>query len=812
MTIENRGGFSQGDEILPVSSSSQEPTRPPLGSNPGADREKSRVQDSSEKDNQSDSSAPSPEDSGTRSRSASTLCQETTPPSDQVSNQDLTESNMDAVQRDNRIRSIQFAHQDPPTSNADTALTSTKTNSFPLNSKDNSSSNLPKMKRTPSNLTTDTTASSQSKKKSFAGYSNANLPAPAHAMNWREVAVTLEANVEDGLSADVAQQRMEEYGPNELGDDEGVKLWKIITSQFGNMMTLVLIAAMAVSFAIGSYIEGAVVAAVITMNVVIGSWQEYKAAKTMDSLRNLSSPTANVVRDGSNKTVSTREVVVGDMVEMKMGDTVPADIRLIEAVNFETDEAMLTGESLPARKEADMVVEPDAGAGDRANVAFSTSTVTKGRAKGIVYATGMSTGIGSIAENLRQKDRKIRKVKRGEDGKAAPHRYVEAAAGTGWDILLIFLGITVGTPLQRKLSWLAMILLVVAVVCAIIVLAANEFSNDKEVIIYAVATGLSMIPASLVAILIITMGNGTRAMGKRNVIVRNTKSLESLGSVTDICSDKTGTITQGKMIVARAWLPSPNGGTIIVDQTGHPFNPTNASLEVSLTEPSAVDVEKCEVLEPTVNDDQVQLRHFLNIASLANLAIVHPGKEENKWIARGDPTEIAIQVFAARFNWNRTRWTSGENARWKQIAEFPFDSSIKRMSVIFDDAETNQQWIFTKGAVERVIDRCTLIHDQCEERPSKMTQEHREDILKQMDSLASLGLRTLALASRKVNDGELVFTEEQRESIEQNLIFRGIVGIYDPPRPESAPSVKMCSEAGIIVHMVSLALSLFDSS
>jgi P-type Na+/K+ transporter len=706
-------------------------------------------------------------------------------------------------------RSVQFA-QDPPSpllfqSKAPTSsiekealnITKPKRRATSISS----NSQLTRMNSSSTTLPTRKTNASRS----FSGYSNAPLPQPAHSLSYTTLATHLTTNLEDGLTTPIATSRLMEYGPNELGDTTTVRPWKVVSRQLANAMTLVLVLAMAVSFGIGSYIEGGVVALVIALNVLVGSWQEWAAEKTMASLRGLASPTANVVREGTNKTVPTREVVVGDMVELTVGDTVPADVRLVEAVNFETDESLLTGESLPVRKNAELVLEDDTGPGDRLNVAFSSSTVTKGRARGIVFATAMHTGIGSIAQSLRDGKIKVRQVKRNPDGTVKPHWYVEAWAGTGWDALGRFLGVTIGTPLQQKLSALALLLFGIAIICAIIVLGVNDWANNREVIIYAVATGLSMIPASLVVVLIITMANGTHAMSKRHVIVRNTKSLESLGSVTDICSDKTGTITQGKMVVARAWIPSPMGGTFIIERSGDPFNPNNGTIKRSEQRPVEVDDEKCELIDPRVYVDnhRVQLREFLNTASLANLANVHQGKNEDEWVARGDPTEIAIQVFASRFDWNKTRWMTGEKAVWKQVTEFPFDSNIKRMSAVFEHIESHDRWVFTKGAVERIIDRCEWIHEHSEDEASRMTNEHRHVILEQMNALASMGLRTLAFSSRQVTDRVTEYREEDRDEIERGLVFRGIVGIYDPPRPESAASVKMCHEAGIVVHMVS---------
>ncbi|KAI6995124.1 Na(+)/Li(+)-exporting P-type ATPase, partial [Hortaea werneckii] len=291
-----------------------------------------------------------------------------------------------------------------------------------------------------------------------SGQSNKPLTAPAHALPWKTVAEELKTDTDIGLTGNETKSRLEEYGKNELGETGGVNPGKILLRQIANAMTLVLIMAMAVSFGIRSWIEGGVIAGVIGINIVVGFIQEFQAEKTMDSLRSLSSPTANVVRDKQNVQVSTTEVVPGDMVELKTGDTIPADVRLVEAVNFETDEALLTGESLPVRKVSEDTFEADTGPGDRLNVAYSSSTVTKGRAVGIVFATGMFTEIGTIAAALRKKDSKVRPVKRKPDGSAKPHRYLQAGTLTVTDAIGTFLGVNVGTPLQKKLSRLAVLL------------------------------------------------------------------------------------------------------------------------------------------------------------------------------------------------------------------------------------------------------------------------------------------------------------------------------------------------------------------
>ena len=490
---------------------------------------------------------------------------------------------------------------------------------------------------------------------------------------------------------------------------------------------------------------------------------------------------------------------------------------MIEAKNFETDEALLTGESLPVRKSENSVFDDTTGPGDRLNVAYSSSTCTKGRAKGIVFATGVYTEIGAIASALRKKDSKVRPVKRKPDGRAGPHRYLEAYTLTLGDVIGRFLGVNVGTPLQRKLSKLAMLLFGIAIVCAIIVLGANSFHTSQEVIIYAVATGLSMIPASLVVVLTITMAAGTKRMVQRNVIVRNLKSLEALGAVTDICSDKTGTLTQGKMVARGAWIPGL--GTYTVELNSEPFNPTKGDIRFHSRMPNQISFKPNSekgvvetganygsIVKPTelLANSKSRLQDFLVVASLANLATIY--QKDGEWHTRGDPTEIAIQVFSSRFNWNRLDLTGGESPEWREIAEFPFDSDVKRMSVIMRHNTTGERFAFTKGAVERVIGVCTHYFNADaapgENKEIQMTEDFHEQVIRNMEVFASLGLRVLALASRKIDDSIQVSEDTNRDLVEQNLTFRGLIGLYDPPRPESAPAVRECHEAGISVHML----------
>ncbi|KAL7960165.1 cation transporting ATPase [Trichoderma compactum] len=621
-----------------------------------------------------------------------------------------------------------------------------------------------------------------------SGQSNEPMSKPAHALSIQQVIDELGANTFDGLSEIEASVRHQKYGKNDLGEAEGAQPIKIIIAQIANAMTLVLILAMAVSYGIKSYIEGGVITFVILVNVVVGFFQEWSAEKTMDSLRALSSPTATVVRDGDSKAIPSDQIVPGDLVEIMTGDTIPADLRLIEAVNFETDEALLTGESLPVRKNEDAVFDDATGPGDRLNVAYSSSTVTKGCAKGVVFATGSFTEIGAIASTLQKKDSRVRPVKRKPNGSARPHRYLEAFTLTLTDAIGRFLGVNVGTPLQKKLSKLAILLFGIAVVCAIIVLAANKFDSRQEVIIYAVATGLSMIPASLVVVLTITMAAGTKRMVQRNVIVRNLRSLEALGAVTDICSDKTGTLTQGKMVARGAWVPCK--GTCTIDNSSSPIDPTAGDIRFDPRQPREINFgqggDACGTVasvKELLSQSTSALADFLHVASLANLATV--AQKDGEWRARGDPTKIAIQVFASR-----------------EVAELPFDSDVKRMSVIMKKSSSGKLFAFTKGAVERVIGSCSTYCPNDSNDAVPLTEEFQQDVLQNMEAFAGMGLRVLALASKPYHLELKKGDEVNRASVERDLVFRGLIGLYDPPRPESAPAVQECHKAGITVHML----------
>ncbi|KHN95063.1 P-type Na+-ATPase [Metarhizium album ARSEF 1941] len=673
----------------------------------------------------------------------------------------------------------------------------------------------------------------------------AEFPRHPFLLTVEETAQALDTDIDKGLTTAQVTELQQKYPKNELDVGDSIPWYSILTKQILNAMIIVLAFAMALSFGIKDYIEGGVLAFVIGLNVTIGFWQEYRAEKRMDALRALSSPSAMVLRDGKTQVIPNPDVVPGDVVLLKMGDTVPADMRMFEAMNLACEEGQLTGESIPVEKmtennilapgtEKAATSEGEVGIGDRVNMAYATTVVRKGRGRGIVTAIGMTTEVGKIAASTAKKQRKAgRSMNWRKYGKRQP---VVGLAKRTYDLIGKFLGLTEGTPLQKKLSALAYVLFGCAIILAMVVFGVNHFNLRNEVIIYATSLGIAIIPESLVAVLTITMVVAVTVMRKANVVVRDLSALEALGGVTNICSDKTGTLTEGAMIVRKAWIPSSH--TYNVRESQNPSDPTKGRVtysqgSVEKEEPKRdYDRERsAAVLKFDVPDEKLHpkpaeenpeaepettltdgLEAFLLSAALCNLATVRYDDEEEKWQTTGEPTEVALQVFAHRFNKGKK---SLESKGWKQLAEFPFDSSIKRMSVIYDAPsgesgsiiESEQSMVFTKGAVERILDLCSYIGSGAEQQP--ISDQLKEETLNQMNILASQGQRVLAIAYRPwggrftaKQSASAAEDETLRREVEKDLVLLGLAGIYDPPRRETKPSIGECSQAGIKVHML----------
>ncbi|TGZ79043.1 sodium transport ATPase [Ascodesmis nigricans] len=523
---------------------------------------------------------------------------------------------------------------------------------------------------------------------------------------------------------------------------------------------------MAASFGMLDYIEGSVIAAVICLNIVIGFVQDYRAEKTMQSLHSLSAPVATVIRDGKVEKVKAELLVKGDIVKISVGDVVPADLRVLESMNLETNEALLTGESLPIAKSGYVIMKDELSPiGDRQNMVWSSSTVTKGRGTGIVVATGMQTQVGTIAELLR--------------GKTAVQggplkRFLLKVQKSAKNILGL-----VGTPLQVKLSKFALLLFGLAILLAIIVFSSAKWKITGETLIYGICVAVAVIPESLIAVLTITMAVGTKTMAKGNVIVRKMQALEAVGGVTNICSDKTGTLTQGKMIARKAFIPGL--GEIRIDGVQDPFDPTNGKVFFG---------------DEEINSDYIsrsrELALFLEGVAVCNLATVHRSDPTNlssekvtsQWKATGEPTEISLQVLAMRFGYGKEDlMRTGE---WDLVTEHPFDSTVKKMSIVHHHRGRDTVEAFMKGAGEVVVPTLNI------------SEARKEEIMAMIERLAGEGLRVLCVAHKHLINVD----PHVRSEVENGMNFIGLVGLYDPPRVETKDAVRRCRIAGVEVHML----------
>ncbi|CAK3830465.1 Calcium-transporting ATPase 3 [Lecanosticta acicola] len=568
----------------------------------------------------------------------------------------------------------------------------------------------------------------------------------------------------NGLTADEVALRRARYGLNRLESSGGVKWWSILFRQISNSLTLVLVIAMAISYGMLDFIEGGVISAIICLNIVVGFVQDYQAEQTIASLLAMAAPVCKVIRDNGNvATIKAEELVPGDVVQLAVGDIVAADLRLVNNFNLAADEALLTGESKAAIKDALYVsTKHDAPVGDRQNMAYSSTTVTRGRGIGIVVATGMDTEIGNIALLL------------GDKKTISEGPWISRVGKKVLGSIKNILGL-VGTPLQVKLSWFALFLFALAILLAIIVFSVSLWNLDDETLIYGICVAVAVIPESLIAVLTITMAVGSKAMAKGNVIVRKMGALEAIGGVTNICSDKTGTLTQGKMMARKALLPS--GRLIKVENEASPLDPTVGDLTLDGIPVQSKDVQS-----------DAEVSKFYQIAAFCNIATVTaPHGQETQWTGSGEPTEIALQVLAMRAGCAKQDVIAREGV--ELVTEHSFDSAIKRMSVIYTGGATGGATCFTKGATEVLLPLTTANEATC------------KSIMTQAEAMAAEGLRVLCLASRQLKSHEMERAMD-RTFVEQNLEFAGLVGIYDPPRLESAGAIRQCQRAGITVHML----------
>jgi len=528
----------------------------------------------------------------------------------------------------------------------------------------------------------------------------------------------LNTNIETGLSADEAKARIEKYGLNELKAKKKKSLLQKFLEQFKDFMIIVLIISAIISGIIG-VMEGEgltdtiIILLVVIVNAVIGVAQENKAEKSLEALQKLSSHVAKVIRDGKLVVLPSKDLVPGDIVILETGDYIPADLRLIEAVNLKVQEAALTGESVPVEKTIDAIKEDNIGIGDRTNMTFSSSLVTYGRGKGIVVETGMTTEVGKIAGIINET-------------------------------------VETETPLQAKLNKLGKTLGMVAlVICAFIFVVGIIYGKEPvHMFMSAVSLAVAAIPEGLPAVSTIVLAIGVQRMVKRNAIVKKLPAVETLGSATVICSDKTGTLTQNKMTVEKIYW-------------------NNKLLNLA-------DIEKDGALEKLV---------FTSM--LCNDTKIGENNE-----LTGDPTETALVDMAFKLDFDPSVYD-----RMPRIEEIPFDSDRKLMTTVH---EVNGKYVvYTKGGVDELLRRCNSYLLNGEIKTD--LEEYKKEISKNNEEMAKNALRVLAMAYKELDHKP---SKEEMETIEGDLIYIGMVGMIDPPRIEVKDAVDKCKTAGIKAVMI----------
>lgn len=510
--------------------------------------------------------------------------------------------------------------------------------------------------------------------------------------------------------------------------------------QFNNFLVLILIAASLVSFLLGDYIEAIAILAIVILNAVLGVVQESKAEEALAALKRMTAPEARVIRDSHRQTIPAQEVVPGDLVQLESGNYIPADVRLVESVNLQIDEASLTGESIPVRKRAEVVLDGEIPLGDRSNSAYMGTLVTYGRGRGVAFATGMHTQIGLIAEMIQS--------------------YEEEQ-----------------TPLQVKLNQLGRWLGILSLsLCGVVFLVGLLRGIQwLEMFLVAVSLAIAAVPEGLPAVVTICLALGMQRMIKRHVLLRKLPAVETLGSATIICADKTGTMTQNQMVVVRLWADDS-----LLAVTGEGYHPEGEFRR----DGQPVDLEEYP-------GAQLLLRGAL----LCNDAYLETSGLDAQRTYRlvGDPTEGALVVAAAKAG----LWKEEVEEVQPRLAEIPFEAERKRMTTIHPDPTNKGYVAYIKGAPDVVLQLCDQVYIGGREEP--LNPEKRDEIVQVNASLASQALRLLGVAYRRLKE----LPEEPRvDQVEQDLIFVGLLGMIDPPRPEAREAIALARWAGIRTVMI----------
>lgn len=544
---------------------------------------------------------------------------------------------------------------------------------------------------------------------------------PWHALKLTEVYETLHTS-EEGLSDAEAAERLKKHGRNALRSKPPKTILQMLKAQIIDPMVLILIGAAAFSAILQEWTEAAVIFVIVIVNAVIGIVQEKKAQSSLEALRNMSAPTARVLRQGEESVIPASELVVGDVVMLGDGDMVPADLRLIDSANLKVQEASLTGESVPSEKEAEDLLPEDCPLGDRSNMAYTSAIVTYGRATGVVVATGMYTEVGNIAGMLDNQD-------------------------------------DTDTPLKRKLNAVGKTLTIVGLIVCVLIFAIGAFYQRPLIpqFLVAISLAISIIPEGLPATATIVMALGVQRMAKKNALIRKLPAVETLGSATVICSDKTGTLTLNKMTVTHIAV--------------------NGDFENGTTTP----------VENAANQHPAVYKELVYAAALCNDASLDP---DRKGEIIGDPTEGALIYLAQAFGIDHEALEDD----YPRLFEQPFDSERKRMTTVH---RINEKWIsYTKGAVDEMLPLCTHILTSEGVRP--ITEADKENITKLCLSMSEGALRVLGFAMRTLTE----LPTDDDENVEFDMTFVGVTGMIDPPRKEVADSVRTCRQAGIRTIMI----------
>jgi Ca2+-transporting ATPase len=575
-----------------------------------------------------------------------------------------------------------------------------------------------------------------------------------HAMEVSEVLQKLNASFE-GLSSKEAHERLIKYGYNEIRKVKRKTIFHMFLNEFKDVFILLLITATIFSAIIGywevlnkraefmeAYADAITIGAIVILCAAMGFIQEYRAEKAIEALRKLAAPKARVIRDGEEVIIPAREVVPGDILVLEEGDHIPADARLIEAIELRTNEAVLTGESTPVSKEL-VILPEDTPISERRNMVFSATYVVSGRGKAIVTATGMNTEFGKIAEIVQTTEEEE-------------------------------------TPLQKKLNRFASrIARVVVAVCILIFMLEVfevvmqmhfEIEGFIQAFMSSIALAISAVPEGLPAIVTIALALGAREFAKRNAIVRRLSSAESLGAVTVICSDKTGTITKGEMTVRQIYVDGQ-----VIEVTGVGYEPSGEFRHGG----DSIKPEGC-------------IKLLLQIGALCNNASLRRNNQNNTWEIFGDPTEGALIVAAAKAGFEKEELEK----QYPRIGEIPFTSERKRMTTIHKTPD-GEIYAYMKGAPEVVLEKCAYIIE--DGREARLTYEKREEILKVNEEMAGNALRVLAMAYKKLPKA---MDRYDPKTIEDEMVFVGLEGMIDPPREEAIEANKLCQKAGIKTVMI----------